>query len=249
MDNLNSAANPPAEYSWWGEVPDHLRTATQLAALDLPRQPAGPVRATIKARNPGTGRKDDFDLYDLRESIPSPASAAQLTAAASRRTVSRTCEDCGAHPETPCIPAADGRALCGTCAHITRLRTRQAEAAAAVQDVTETAARILADEHLAVVHVDYTPGEPTAAGTPRPPAAARLTALDRTGRALYDRTVRLTGPRTPGAPDHAVGPAPALEDLTGLLAQRTVVIWTPGDLGPLSDALRRLRLNTRLLAA
>ncbi|GAA2810854.1 hypothetical protein GCM10010441_39370 [Kitasatospora paracochleata] len=241
---MPEAVKPVPSYAWWGEVPDHLRTTTQLAALDLPRQAAGPVRATIATRNPGTGRKDTFDLYDVRESVPTAATAAQLLAAGARRTTNtRTCEDCGAHPETPCTPAADGRALCGTCAHITRLRTRQAEARAAAQDGAETADRLLTDEHLAVLHVDYTPGEPTAAGTPRPPAAARLTALDRTGTALYDRTVRLTGPRTAGAP----APAPALADLTNLLAQRTVALWTTGDLDPLYDALRRLKLNTALL--
>ncbi|GAA2156914.1 hypothetical protein GCM10009760_58430 [Kitasatospora kazusensis] len=245
---MPESVKPVPSYTWWGEVPDHLRTATQLAALDLPRQAAGPVRATIETRNPGTGRKEDFDLYDVRESVPTAATAAQLLAAGARRTTtSRTCEDCGAHPETPCTPAADGRALCGTCAHITRLRTRQAEARAAAQDVADTADRLLADEHLAVLQIDYIPGEPTAAGTPRPPAAARLTVLDRTGTALYDRTVRLTGPRTPGAPDHAIDPAPALADLTNLLAERTVVLWTLGDLDPLYDALRRLKLDTALL--
>ncbi|MFJ1758343.1 hypothetical protein [Kitasatospora sp. NPDC088134] len=237
-------------YTRWAEVPDHLRTTTQLAALDLPRQAAGPVRATIETRNPGTGRKDEFDLYDVRESVPTAATAAQLLAASTRRTTNtRTCEDCGAHPETPCTPAADGRALCGTCAHITRLRTRQAEVRAAAQDVAETAARLLADEHLAVLQIGYTPGEPTAAKTPRPPAAARLTVLDRTCHVLYDRTVRLTGPRTPGAPSRAIDPAPALADLTNLLAERTVLLWSPTDPDPLYDALRRLKLNTALLPA
>ncbi|MBD0671656.1 hypothetical protein [Streptomyces sp. CBMA156] len=242
------------EYTRWNTVPAHLRTATQLAALDLPRQPAGPVRATIATRNPGTGRKDEFDLYDLGETRPTPATAAQLTAAAARRTTNtRTCTDCGAHPETPCTFSSGdgdgdgGRVLCGTCLHITHLRTRQAEARAAARDVTATAARLLADEHLAVLHVDYTPGEPTAGGNPRPPAAARLVAVDRTGAPFCDRTVRLTGPRTPGAPIHATDPAQTMADLAGLLAERTIVIWTPTDLDPLYDALRRLKLNTALL--
>ncbi|MEU3564185.1 hypothetical protein [Kitasatospora sp. NPDC006786] len=238
----------PVTYDWWGAVPAHLRTTTQLAALDLPRQPAGPVRATIKTRTPVKG---EFDLYDVHESVPTAATAAQLAAAAARRTTNtRTCQDCGAHPETPCTPApGDGRALCGTCAHITRLRTRQAEAHAAAQDAAARAVRLLDDEDLTVLHVDYTPGEPTAAGTPRPPAAARLVAVDRTGTTLYDRTVRLTGPRTPGAPAGALDPGPALDDLGALLADRTVVIWTPGDLDPLRAALDRLKLPALALPA
>ncbi|MGW2376841.1 MULTISPECIES: hypothetical protein [Kitasatospora] len=58
---MPEAVKPLSSYTWWGEVPDHLRPTTQLAALDLPRQPAGSVRATIETRNPGTGRKADFD--------------------------------------------------------------------------------------------------------------------------------------------------------------------------------------------
>ncbi|MFD5084369.1 hypothetical protein ACFWOG_17235 [Kitasatospora sp. NPDC058406] len=233
-------------YTWWGEVPTHLATRTRLAELDLPRQPAGPARATIDTRN-ALGKKATFDLYDVRESIPTQASAAQLAAAAARRTKPRTCQDCGAHPDTPCTQSADGRALCDTCAHIDRLRARQQEAAADSRQAAASAVGLLDDEHLVVLAVDYTPGEPTAAGTPRPPAAARITVLDRDGATLHDRTLRLTGPRTPGAPAHAIDPAPALADLTNLLAERTVVLWTPGDLDPLHDALRRLKLTTALL--
>ncbi|MFF2123509.1 hypothetical protein ACFVXH_39895 [Kitasatospora sp. NPDC058184] len=232
---------PLPEYTWWGQVPAHLRTATQLAALDLPRQPAGPVRAVVTARNPA-GRKGPWDLYDLHESVPTAASAAQLVAAAARRTTTRVCAECGARPETPCTPTDDGRALCGTCTHITRLRTRQAEAHAAGRDAAHAAARLLADEHLAVLHIDYTPGQPTAGGNPRPPAAAHITTLDHTGHTLYNRLLRLTGPRTPGAPADALDPGPAAADLAALLADRTVVVWTPAALDPLQAALERLKL-------
>ncbi|MFE7564350.1 hypothetical protein [Kitasatospora sp. NPDC057500] len=179
-------------------LPGYLVEAVAAVEQDDPGQ--APVVWLSAAAAAGLRLYPDVGAV-LREAVPTAATAAQLLAAGARRTTNtRTCEDCGAHPETPCTLAADGRALCGTCAHITRLRTRQAEARAAAQDVAETAYRLLADEHLAVLQIDYTPGEPTAAGTPRPPAAARLTAIDRTGTDLYDRTVRLTGPRTPRRP-------------------------------------------------
>ncbi|MFJ6385860.1 hypothetical protein ACIQI7_38390 [Kitasatospora sp. NPDC092039] len=61
--------------------------------------------------------------------------------------------------------------------------------------------------------------------------------------------MRLTGPRTPGAPAHALDPAEALAELAALLADRTVLHWTPADLGPLHDALHRLKLPIALLPA
>ncbi|MQS16168.1 hypothetical protein F7Q99_29050 [Streptomyces kaniharaensis] len=34
---MPESVKPVPSYAWWGDVPDHLRTTTQLAALDLPR--------------------------------------------------------------------------------------------------------------------------------------------------------------------------------------------------------------------
>ncbi|MFF4260287.1 hypothetical protein ACFY1L_55070 [Streptomyces sp. NPDC001663] len=49
-------------FSYWGEVPANIyMTKTQLKDLDLPRQPGGPVRATVDGRD-GAGRRDTFDL-------------------------------------------------------------------------------------------------------------------------------------------------------------------------------------------
>ncbi|MFD0409941.1 hypothetical protein [Kitasatospora sp. NPDC127116] len=235
-------STPVPRYTWWGNLPSHLRTTTQLAALDLPRQPAGPVRATIAARNPGTGKKGEWDLYDVRESAPTAATGPQLAAAAARRTTSRACTECGARPESPCV-SADNRRLCDACAHVQRLRERQEKLDQKAREAAEEAARLLADERLIVLHLDYTPGEHTAAGTPRPSAAVHITAIDTNDTTLYDRTVRLTGPRTPGAPAHAVDPTGTVETLAGLLADRTVVLWEHSDLGPLHDALRRLKVT------
>ncbi|TQF07973.1 hypothetical protein E6W39_01220 [Kitasatospora acidiphila] len=86
------------EYTWWGEVPHHYATRTRLAALDLPRQAAGPVRATITTRS-ATSRKDTLELSDVREPVPTTATAAQLAAAATRRTSTHTCQDCDARPK------------------------------------------------------------------------------------------------------------------------------------------------------
>ncbi|MFJ1936723.1 hypothetical protein ACIOGZ_29195 [Kitasatospora sp. NPDC088160] len=242
MDKQNPTANPPAEYTWWGAVPDHLRTKTQLADLDLPRQPGGPVRATVTAKGPGG--KGTYNLYDLGESVPTQTPAAQL---ARRTTTSRTCDDCGARPESPCTKTADGPLLCAACAHIHRLRQTQHAAAERAQVAAGQAADLLADEHLVVLAAAYTHRPPTETGKPHPPAAAHITVLDaRDGLTLYNRTLRLTGPRTPGAPADAVDPTPALADLATLLADRTVALWDT-DLQPLHDALRRLKTDRGVL--
>ncbi|WP_331731336.1 hypothetical protein [Kitasatospora sp. NBC_01300] len=227
------------EYSWWGDLPNHLVTKTRLSALDLPRQPAGPARATITARHPG-GKKGTFELYDINESVPTAATAVQL--AARRTTLFRTCTECGAHPET-----ADGKQLCAVCSHIQRLRAAQEAAAERSRVAGGQAAEFLANDHLAVLGVQYTPRPPADIGKPRPPAAARITVLDaRDAHALFDQTLRLTGPRTPGAPADAVEAAPALDELAATLADRTVVLWDM-ELAPLGDALRPLKTYRTVL--
>ncbi|MEU9079986.1 hypothetical protein AB0D22_35590 [Kitasatospora sp. NPDC048538] len=236
-----------AEYTWWGQLPAHLRTTTQLAALDLPRQPAGPVRATITARNPGTGKKGTWELYDVRESAPTAATGRQLAAAAARRTTSRACAECGARPETPC-QYLDERQLCDVCAHTQRLRESQQTLAQERAAVANRASRLLADDRLTVLHLDYTPGMPTPAGNPRPPAAVRIIALDSAGTTLYNSTVRLTGPRTPGAPADALDPVGALDDLAVVLSDRTILIWTPSDLDHLRNALSGLKIIRTVFA-
>ncbi|WP_327072022.1 hypothetical protein [Kitasatospora sp. NBC_01302] len=243
MENQNPAANPPASYTWWGEVPAHLVTRTRLAELDLPRQPGGPVRATISTRDP-LGKKATYDLYDLNESVPTTATVAQLAAAAARRTTgARTCEQCGARPEIPCTKL-DGWLLCRACAHIARLRAKQKEAAEKATAATDWAARLLDDEHLAVVAVEYTHRPPSDTGKARTPAAARITAIDTAGASLYDTTLRLVGPRTKGVPEGAVDPEDALAALREILAERNVLVWDT-EFTPFFDALRRLKEVTR----
>ncbi|MGK4585979.1 hypothetical protein [Kitasatospora sp. HPMI-4] len=61
-------------------------------------------------------RKDTFALFDIHESVPTSATAAQLAAAAARRTTgTRTCEQCGVRPETS-YSQVDGWLRCRICA-------------------------------------------------------------------------------------------------------------------------------------
>ncbi|MGW4380927.1 hypothetical protein [Kitasatospora sp. NPDC004531] len=232
---------PVPSYTWWGDLPPHLVTRTQLAELDLPRQPGGPVRARITATGPH-GRKGTFDLFDLGESVPTPATGAQLAAAAARRTTgTRACEQCGARPETPCTQI-DGWLLCGACAHVHHLRARQQQAAEQARAAAEQAARLHADERLAVLAVTYT-HRPTPGTGPVRPAGRRPhhrprprrhhplrphAAPDRPPHPRRARRHRRTrpGPRRPRRhPRHPH--RGALDD----------------DLGPLHSALRRLRVD------
>ncbi|MFE2600147.1 hypothetical protein ACFXCZ_27270 [Streptomyces sp. NPDC059396] len=224
----------------WSAVPrDTYMTKTMLAKLDLPRRPGGPVRAMVTGQD-FRGRKTDLDLYAVAESVPSPASSRQLTAArAGSGTDARTCTDCGARPEQPCTTYADGAALCGTCAHIRALRTAQRDAAESRAWAIDTAARLLADERLAVVHVDLTHRGTTSSGVKRSPSAARLVALDTAGQPLIDVTVRLVGPRSKGIPDSAIAPEDAADPIRTALAGRTLLLWAEGTAGELAGALQQ----------
>ncbi|MFG2141524.1 hypothetical protein [Streptomyces sp. NPDC048650] len=217
-------------------------TQTQLGSLDLPREPGGPVRATVEGRD-GTGRRAVFDLYSISESRPTRAGARQLAAAADRcATGTRVCEQCGARPDLPCTQV-DAWLLCQVCAHIEKLRARQRQAAEARARATEQAAELLADGRLAVVHLDYTDRGTTPAGDRRAPSAAHITALDAGGRALLDVHMRLLSPCSQGIPAGATAPEAAVEQIRRVLADRVIVVWSADGLSDLSKALRALDLD------
>ena len=232
-----------ASYTWWGEVPDRLRTKTQLADLDLPRIPgAGPAGA-IHTRGPH-GRKDTFDLYDITASRPSPASAGQLEAARARRDpAQRRCAGCGAHPDYPPTahrdPGADSgwALLCRACLHIARLRESQQRCAATRERIAAEAAAWLAADHAAVVHVTViTPG-PAENGRARRAVALIVDAVTPSGARLVRMPVRLARSRSPLVPDTAIPETEAIPALTELFAGRDVIEWSSGALDPIRAAL------------
>ena len=232
-------------YDGWHQVPEHLRTRTQLADLDLPRVPGGPVRAYVTAPGP-VRRRETFDLYDLRESAPSPASANQLAAAATRRTrLEYDCADCGAHTESPLVrfrpqppdasPDRTGRPLCWCCLAIARLRDAQTRCADARHTAARWAAAHLADTSAALVAVTVTIPPPSPSGRVRKPIAARIEACDTTGARIVDVTVALAGPRTRGLPADAVPLLDARPTLHHRLGDRRRLTWHSTDLHPLRE--------------
>ncbi|MFH8558894.1 hypothetical protein ACH4FE_35630 [Streptomyces celluloflavus] len=226
----------PEHFARWSALPPDLyMTRTQLANLDQPREPGGPVRATVEGRD-GAGRRATFDLHLISESRPTRASAAQLASAAARRTTgTRVCEQCGARPDLPCT-RVDDWLLCRTCAHIDMLRARQKQAADARTRAAAYAAELLADERLAVLHVGYTDRGTTPAGTRRAPSAAHLTALDAEGQVLLDLQIRLVPPRSKGIPKGAVDPGIACEEIRRALEGRVMLVWAADSLGDLSKS-------------
>ena len=230
-----------ADYTWWGELPAHLRTKTQLADLDLPRIPgAGPVEA-IRARGPH-GRKDTFDLYDITASLPSPASAKQLEAARAKQDpVLRRCAACGAHPDYPPTlhrdPEQGGRAvlLCRACLHVARLRAYQQRLAAEREQAAHLAASWLANDNAAVVHLTViTPpkGENSRA---KRPVALLVDVVVPSGAQLARMPIRLARSRNPLVPDGAVDEAEAVPQLREIVAARDVVTWSAGALTPIES--------------
>lgn len=96
-------------YSWWDQVPESLKTKTQLGEMGY--KPGGLPRAEIEY---GRGRKHRiYDLYDVSEAIAKQATPAQLAALEQARLAQRTCKRCGKVVEKPSHLSARGN--CGTC--------------------------------------------------------------------------------------------------------------------------------------
>jgi hypothetical protein len=217
-------------------VPEHLRTKTQLADLDLPRIPGGEAVGYVHDRGPH-GRKGDFDLYDLATSLPSPATAGQLQAARHRsESDGRRCAACGARPDqrptTHRDPGENGAAalLCHPCLHIARLRETQHRIATERTEACHLAATWLAEDTAALVHAAPISPPPGPDGRPKHPLALAVGAFTPGGTLLYRATVRLNRSRNPIVPTDAVPAEEAFEALSANLTGRCVIEWSTGAL-------------------
>lgn len=221
-------------YQGWRQVPLGLFSKTQLADLDFPRLPGGPVRAHVQTRD-WNGRKATFALYRLAESVPSPAGAAQLEAARRRSDpAARVCTDCGARPDRPVV---SGR--CPACAQIVRIRSALAVAADDRARVVEWARTILVPQLLpaVVLRVVEVLRAPAPSGRQDLAAVAlRVDAVDITGRRLVDATIRLAGPRVKAVPADAVAPDAVADQIRAILGRHPLVTWDDAGLW----SLRRL---------
>ena len=232
-------------YDSWGQVPENLRTKTQLADLDLPRIPGGEPLAYVYDRRPCGGRKGAFELYDIATSLPSPASARQLEAARARQhPVMHTCAECGAHPDSGAGLTVAGEdeqrravLLCRTCRHIAQLRERLAQAATDRARAAEDAAAWLAVDTAAVVHVWEIAAPPGENGRPKRPIALTVGAVTPSGAQLAQWAIRLNKSRNPLVPPGAIPADEAFPALREQLAGRDVIEWTIGSLKHIESTL------------
>ncbi|TDB95376.1 hypothetical protein E1091_10245 [Micromonospora fluostatini] len=234
MVTPDATAAPPV-YQGWRAVPDGLHTRTQLADLDLPRVPAGLVRARVQTSD-WRGKKVLLDLYALAESEPSSATIGHLEAARRRAGGGRVCGGCGARPDRPLI-WVNGRHLCRLCTRIRQLREFVDKASAERVDVVRWARQILADRPAVVLRVQTILRPPAPSGRQdASPVALRVDAVDVAGRRLVDTTIRTAGPRVRAVPPHAVDPDTVAEQIRTLLATPVIVTWSPSE----DTGLRRL---------
>ncbi|GAA1954623.1 hypothetical protein [Catenulispora subtropica] len=244
-------SKPPAHYEGWWEVPAGLLLASQLAAMDLPRIPGGPVAGIVQAENwHADGRDDAFRLYRLSESLPSAASAAQLEAADAKRIRNRVyrCEECGAWSEQalPRYPLDDlllkdvePRYLCGCCRHLTRVAGYQAYYAARRAQTATWAARMTAPgAALAITASEIRPVGTTPSGKRHPITGIAILAFDiADGRKTFDATV-LRRPAKPGSKTKGMlDPEPGAAKLRAAIKGRTLICWRAEQLEPLRPIL------------
>jgi hypothetical protein len=118
---MAQAATTPT-YTWWDQVPENLKTKTQLNELGF--KPGPEVRAHIEY---GRGRRYRcYDLYDITEATPKQqATPAQLAALEQARIAQRTCKFCGAVVEKPSYLSPKGR--CPDCLAVLRRQKRNKE--------------------------------------------------------------------------------------------------------------------------
>lgn len=108
-------------YTWWDQVPESLKTKTQLGEQGL--KPGGPVRAQIEY---GRGRRHRcYDLYAVAEAKQKVATAGQLAALEQARIAQRTCKECGKVVERPGQLSPRGR--CPDCLAAYHRRKRAKE--------------------------------------------------------------------------------------------------------------------------
>ena len=215
-------------FDGWNAVPPGLALKSQLADMDLPRSPGGPVRGFVNTRN-ALGRRDSFPLYDIAESTPTKGSARQLDQAAARRSDRcYICADCGANSEqhlgvhdpchrggvtsnTPCPMLAP---RCPACRHLAELRA--AQQAAAIQRVAavEWARALVERSTTTLVRISAVLPEPayTTAGRRRPVLGHRLDVI-----ASYGSQIRVMVPRGTTEIDSS-----AFRD-------RDVICWSPAE--------------------
>lgn len=253
-------------YDGWRQVPDHLVLESQLATFDLPRAIGGPVRGWIEMRN-AIGRMDAFALYDVRESVPTPGSAAALEAAAARRTRVYECEGCGARTEAalgvhdPCHhrdhpgrsrPCPYRGRRCAACRQAAELAHAARAAAANRRDAAAWAAGMLAASALVVRVNALHPTPAVVNGRRRPVLGWRIGACDSLGVALPLPVIARASTRAAGLPDGAVGVVAGATALHTFLGGRTIIAYDDEEAALLrkllasvgGDDARAARLNS-----
>jgi len=130
---------PVIEYTRWEDVPDSIKTKTQLGKLGLrPRKDQKPVAIKV-----GWKRSiPDYELFQVSEAIPkrqmSEAQAAALEKAKAASVERRTCKGCGFVEELGRryrgkIRVVDGH--CSDCRHLLRLEEDRLKAIAWAREV------------------------------------------------------------------------------------------------------------------
>lgn len=179
------------EYPRWDEVPEHLKTKTQLGKMGL-RLGRGQEPVALKTH--WKYNVPDYDLYDIAEATPKrKPSKAQLKALEKARRIACTCKQCKkvfSNPTSFRAKPSRHRSLdiCWTCHHANEQHLEAMQEREASELATEWAKNVLNDANAIILDTETT-------GLTSDDIVIELAVIDTSGQTLLNTLIALPGDR------------------------------------------------------
>ena len=174
-------SDQPVTYTAWKEVPETLKTKTQLGKMGLRLSKGQQVKAEFCSYIKGRSRPPNYyNLYDVGEAIEKKkATPKQLEALAKGRLSARTCKQCKA---IAAHLSQIKRGICEACKHLNFLQEERLEAVAWASAILKTDFIILDTETTAL------DGEPV-----------EISIINQAGEILFNSHLKPVGEISEGA--------------------------------------------------
>lgn len=179
------------EYPRWDEVPEHLKTKTQLGKMGL-RLARGQEPVALKTH--WKYNVPDYDLYDVAQAVPKrKPSEAQLKVLKKARLIACTCKQCEKTFSNPTSWRAktsrhNSLDICWACHHGNEQHLEALQEREASESATEWAKKVLEDKGTIILDTETT-------GLTGDDIVIELAIIDTSGKTLLNTLVALPGNR------------------------------------------------------